>query len=123
MLILQRGVLFDNIFLYLNNTSVSRNIEAYLYNFNNQYLNLLQYFEHRDMNSSSKQLSFPLMENTNNSNQTGIQSQTGMPTSNNSINTEQFQCHSMIDSITESLKGYLSENLGTLKHEETSGNR
>ena len=63
------------------------------------------------------------MENTNNSNQTGIQSQTGMPTSNNSINTEQFQCHSMIDSITESLKGYLSENLGTLKHEETSGNR
>ena len=75
------------------------------------------------MNSPSKQLSFPLMENTNNSNQTGIQSQTGMPTSNNSINTEQFQCHSMIDSITESLKGYLSKNLGTLKYEETSGNR
>ena len=57
------------------------------------------------------------MQNTNNSNQAGIQSQTGVPTSNNSIDTEQFQCHSMIDSITESMKDYISENLGTLKHD------
>ena len=77
----------------------------------------MQYFEHRDISSPSKQLSFPPMQNSNNSNQTGIQSQTGVPTSNNSINTEQFQCHSMIDSITESLKGYLSANLSTIKHD------
>ena len=57
------------------------------------------------------------MQNTNNSNQAGIQSQTGVPTSNNSIDTEQFQCLSMIDSITESMKDYISENLGTLKHD------
>ena len=69
------------------------------------------------MSSPSKQLNFPTMQNTNNSNQTGIQGLTGMPTSNHSINTEQFHCHSMVDSITEYLKGYLSENLGTLKHD------
>ena len=57
------------------------------------------------------------MQNANNSNQTGIQIQTGVPTSSNSINTEQLQCHSVIDFITESLKDYLSENLGTLKHD------
>ena len=69
------------------------------------------------MSSPSKQLSFSPLQNTNNSNQTGIQSQTCVPTSNNSINTEQFQCHSMIDFITESLKGYLSKNLGTLRQD------
>ena len=69
------------------------------------------------MSLPSKQLSFPPMQNTNNSNQTCVQSRTDVPTSSNSINTEQFQCHSMIDSITESLKDYLSENLGTLKHD------
>ena len=67
-LILRRGVLFDNIFLYFNNISVSGNIEVYLYKFNNQYLNLLQYFKHRDMSSPSKQLSLPPVQNTNKSN-------------------------------------------------------
>ena len=57
------------------------------------------------------------MQNANNSNQAGIQIQTGVHTSSNSINTEQLQCHPVIDFITESLKGYLSENLGTLKHD------
>ena len=57
------------------------------------------------------------MQSTNNSNQTGIQTQTGVPTSNNSINTEKLQCRSMIDSITEILKGYLSENLGAFKQD------
>ena len=57
------------------------------------------------------------MQNTNNSNQTGIQSQTGAPTSKNRISIEQSQCNSMIDSITESLKGYLSESLATHKHD------
>ena len=63
------------------------------------------------------------MQNTDNSNQTDIQTQTCVSIQsnqyrvNNSINTEQFQCHSMIDSITESLKGYLSENLGAIKHD------
>ena len=60
------------------------------------------------MSSTSKQLSFPPMKNTNTRHQTSIQSQAGASTSNNSINTEQSQCHSMFDSITESLKGYLS---------------
>ena len=79
------------------------------------------------MSSPSKQLRFLPTQNTNKSNQTGIQRQTGVPTSNNSIKTEQFQCHSMIDSITESLKVYQCKNSGTLKHslrktlEKTSG--
>ena len=77
---------------------------------------MLQYFEHRDMSLPSKQLSFMLTQNTNNSNQAGIQSQTGVLTLNNSINTEQFQCHSMIDFFTESLKDYLCETSSTLKH-------
>ena len=63
------------------------------------------------MISFSKQLHFSPMQNTNNSNQTGV------PTSNNSINTNEFQCHPMIDSVPESLKSYLCENLGTLKYD------
>ena len=69
------------------------------------------------MSSPSKQLSFSPMQKANNSNQTGFQIQTGVPIPNNSINIEQFQCHSMIYSIIESLKGYPSENLGTIKHD------
>ena len=123
MLILQRGLLFDNIYLHPNNISVSRTIKAYLHKFNYQYLNLVQYFGNRDMSSLFKQLIFPPMQNTDNSNQTDIQTkgcvsiQSNQYRVNNGTNTEQFQCHSMIDSITERLKGYLSENLGAIKHD------
>lgn len=58
------------------------------------------------------------MQNTNNnSNQTGIQTQTGVTTLNNIIHEEQLQCNSVIDFITENLKSSLFDNLGTPKHD------
>ena len=66
------------------------------------------------MNSPTKQLSFPPMQNATGGN---IQNNTTVPPSNENVNLDQRNCSSMVDTITQSLKGYLTNNLHLLTND------
>ena len=63
------------------------------------------------MSSPTKKLSFPPMQNATGGN---IQNNTTVPPSNENVNLDQRNCSSMVDTITQSLKGYLTDNLHML---------
>ena len=63
------------------------------------------------MTSPTKQLSFPPMQNATCGN---IQNNATVPPSNENVNLDQRNCSSMVDTITQSLKGYLTDTLHVL---------
>ena len=65
------------------------------------------------MSSPTKQLSFPPMQNATGN----IQNNTTVPPSNENVNLDQRNCSSMVDTITQSLKGYLTDNLHVLTND------
>ena len=66
------------------------------------------------MSSPTKKLSFPPMQNATGGN---IQNNTTVPPSNENVNVDQRNCSSMVDTITQSLKGYLTDNLHMLAND------
>ena len=66
------------------------------------------------MSSPTKQQSFPPMQNATGGN---IQNNTTMPPSNENVNLDKRNCSSIVDTITQSLKGYLTDNLHVLTND------
>ena len=61
-----------------------------------------------------KTANFPRMQNVTGGN---IQNNTTVPPSNENVNLDQRNCSSMFDTITQSLKGYVTDNLHVLTND------